>query len=71
MKVNIYNWLNVIKIRLNPCKMRVNICNALRYLVPFLQSKKQKTLMEQCCYGFFSYFLNCTIGTQSRKMSYI
>ena len=56
------------------------ICDALRYLVPFVQFKKREkhpwrsvtfilkvTLLRGC----FSRFLNCTSGIKSRNASHI
>ena len=42
MKVNIYKLADIIKIRLNPYKMRLNICNALRNLIPSVRFKKRE-----------------------------
>ena len=66
-------------------KVRISaICDALRNLVSFVQFKKQTnkkkwrsvtfskptTLLKvTLLHGCFSYFLNCTNGTKSRKAS--
>ena len=54
----------------------MNICGALRDLVPFVQLKKREkypwrsvnfSLKLTFLHGCFSRFLNCTIGTKSRN----